>query len=118
MSFVAQRRQFVAVAAIVVSLGGCDAQTSEPGTVGGALPTCYGPGGPEHNLTPTRVVEVTQAGKLVLRETFPSDKAHTTYELELAPGEYDLAIAGLDKIHVEVRAGERTIANLPAPLCL
>jgi hypothetical protein len=106
-----------AIGAVILSLGACDAPATHPGTVGGDLPTCYGPG-PDLNLTPTRVVEVRQAGKLVTREAFRSDHTHLTYELELAPGEYDLAIPGHESIHVQVRSGERTVADLPVTPCL
>jgi hypothetical protein len=77
-----------------LALAACTAQPSGPGTVGGLLPSCYGPG-PDLNLTPSRVVEVYQKGDLVKRETFRSDKDHQHYEFELAPGRYDIRSQGL-----------------------
>jgi hypothetical protein len=62
---------------------------SGPGTVGGLLPECYGPG-PDMNLTPSRVAEVYQNTELVKRQAFRSDHDHQHYEFALAPGSYDI----------------------------
>jgi hypothetical protein len=52
------------VVVAAVFLVTCGAQDPEPGKVGGCLPPCYG-AGPDLNLTPSRVLEVYQDGKLV-----------------------------------------------------
>jgi hypothetical protein len=90
---------------------------ARPGTVGGLLPACYGPG-PDLNLSPTRVVEVYQHGVLVRRQTFRNDRDHMTYEIELPPGKYDVKGPGIAPIPVRIKSGRRAILDLPLPQCL
>lgn len=106
---------FAGVAAL--TLAACAAQPSGPGTAGGLLPSCYGPG-PDHNLTPSRLVEVYQSGNLVRRHAFRSDKDHQHYEFELAPGSYDIKGPGIAPIPVRVKSGEYVTADLPIPQCV
>jgi hypothetical protein len=100
-----------------LALAACTAQPSGAGTVGGMLPSCYGPG-PDMNLTPSRVVEVYQNGNLVKRQTFRSDKDHQHYEFELPPGSYDIKGPGIAPIPVRVKSGGQVTADLPIPQCL
>ncbi len=100
-----------------VSLAACGARATGPGTVGGFLPSCYGPG-PDLNLTPSRVVTVYQDGKLVKSQAFHSDDDHQHYEFELAPGSYDIKDQWTPPIHVQVKSGEHTTADLPTFSCL
>jgi hypothetical protein len=88
----------------------------KPGSVGGFLPPCYGPG-PDLNLTPTRVVEVYQDGNLVKRQAFRSDGNHKTYEIELPPGRYEVKGPGIEPIPVRIESGHRVTVDLPLPPC-
>lgn len=119
---VARQRSLQLAAALVlgsaaVSLAACATPPSVPGTVGGILPACYGPG-VDMNLTPSRVVEVYQDGMLVKRQSFRSDKHHTEYKFELSPGTYDVKGPGIAAIHAQVKSGEHTTVDLPIPPCL
>jgi hypothetical protein len=89
----------------------------EPGSVGGLLPACHGPG-PDLNLAPTRVIEVYLDGDLVQRQTFRNDRDHQTYEIELPPGRYDVKGPGIPPIPVQVESGQRATVDLPLPQCL
>jgi hypothetical protein len=70
------------------------------------------------NLTPSRVVEVYQDGKLVRRQSFRSDNHHGEYEFELAPGNYDVKGPGIAAIHAQIKSREHTTVDLPIPPCL
>ena len=88
----------------------------KPGSVGGLVPPCNGPG-PDLNLTTTTVVEVYQHGSLVRRQTFRNNLDHLTYEIELPPGKYDVKSPGIDPIPVRIKSGQRTALDLPLPPC-
>jgi hypothetical protein len=100
-----------------LALAACTAQPSGAGTVGGMLPSWYGPG-PDMNLAPSRVVEVYQNGNLVKRQAFRSDKDHQHYEFELPPGHYDIKGPEIAPIPVRVKSGQHAAADLPIPQCL
>src|SRR5262245_23455644 len=89
----------------------------KPGSVGGFLPACYGPG-PEMNLAPSRVVEVYQDRDLVKRQAFRNDRDHQYYEIELPPGRYDVKGPGIAPIPVRIESGERVTVDLPLPTCV
>jgi hypothetical protein len=109
-------KRMLIVGLVLVSFTACGGP-DKPGTVGGLLPACYGPG-PDLNLSPTRVVEVYQHGDLVKRQTFRNDREHMTYVIELPPGKYDVKGPGIDAIPVRIKSGQRATLDLPLPQCV
>lgn len=103
-------------ALLALSVAACDASDAV-GTVGGQLPPCYGPG-PDMNLTPNRTIEAFRDGHLVKSQTFRSDIAHLTYELELPPGRYEIKAPGIAGIPITVEPHRRATLDLPLPTCL
>ena len=111
----------VPVTLAVALLGfGCSS-SSQPGTVTGQLPLCYGPG-PNMNLWSTATIDTSRDDKVIRTDTFLSSDSQRTYSIQLPSGHYKLHLHRQPDskytVPIVIRAGKQTQADFPSPNCL